>query len=201
MLGTRGFSLVELSIGMLMSLSLVVFATAGATKLREALTHLQQQIVVNNELRLLTQTVGLQLRRSGYIAISMDKLLRDLGTLSFPPSPTIGHHPDEPENSCVLFAYDKNSDGIISAHAPAEKLGFRLRSHALEYRVAERTCEQGGWHDMSDTEAIVVTAFSIEPFAIGHQAQVYQLHLEVKSKSHQSVAAQRSFFVGVPNAF
>lgn len=199
MLKVSGFTLIELSIALLISSSFILFATSAAMHIGEGLTRLKQQALLKNEARLLIQTVSIQIKRAGYVAQSFNEVLSH--SAQFPGSVVIGNHPSSPANSCVLFSYDKNSDGGISAQLPAEMLGFRLHNHALEYRVDQKSCEQGGWHDMNNTKEFAVTLFSIQPYAIADLAQIYKIDLALESKFDSTLSVQRTLLLRVPNAF
>lgn len=198
MLNVKGFSLVELTVSMLVATTLILFISSSAVAFTQTLKQFRHQLALNSELRLLSQTVATQLSRAGYIKLPFEKITLDPSLL--PPNPVISHHPSSPANSCILFAYDKNHDGTISAHSPSEWLGFRLHNGALEYRVAQLHCDQGGWYDLNDSESYQVTAFNIRAFGVIDHAQVYEIHISLESKTLIKLKAQRSLLVRAPNA-
>ncbi|MDO6566201.1 hypothetical protein Q4561_03945 [Alteromonas sp. 1_MG-2023] len=197
MLKFSGFTLVELTIAMALSTTLILFSTIGAANIARDLTYFQQQLALHSELRLLSHSIALQLKRAGYVARTFEEILADSTLL--PPTITISEHPSEVNRSCILFSYDKNANGEISKKNPAELLGFRLRNDALEYRIATKNCDQGGWHDLTDTKEIKVTAFSITLHAKVNNAPVYKVHLALQSKASSNLTAEQYILVRVPN--
>ena len=198
MLKESGLTLVELTISLLISTSLILFATSSAIHIGEGLSHIKQQALLKNELRLLMQTVSIQLKRAGFIALPFNDVVNNNPQLV--PPILISHHPTSPNSSCVLFAYDKNSDGQITTQLPAEHLGFRLHKNALEYRVDKKNCDQGGWHDMNNTKEIVVSKFSIQLYAVAELAHVYKIDLALESKFNPTLTVRQSLLLRVPNA-
>ncbi|WOI38848.1 hypothetical protein R1T43_07440 [Alteromonas sp. CI.11.F.A3] len=198
MLRLSGISLVELTITMAISTTLVLFSTMGAATISKELGYFQQQLALQSELRLISHSLSLQLQRAGYVARPFEEIFANSALL--PPAINISHHPLEVENSCVLFSYDKNTDGDISQENPAELLGFRLRNKALEYRVASKSCEQGGWHDLTDTSELHVTQFTISLHGEVNHAPVYKIKLAVQSKASAQLTAAQHLHIRVANA-
>ncbi|CAD5266252.1 Prepilin peptidase dependent protein B [Alteromonas sp. 38] len=198
MLTSSGITLVELTIAMAISTTLVLFSAMGAATISKELGYFQQQLALHSELRLLSQSLSLQLQRAGYVARTFEEIFAN-GVL-LPPSIEISHHPLEVENSCVLFSYDKNADGDITHEDPAELLGFRLRNKALEYRVASKSCAQGGWHDLTDASELYVTQFTISLHGEVNRAPVYKVKLALQSKASAKLSAEQHLYIRVANA-
>lgn len=198
MLKTSGFTIIELTISLLISASFVLLATSATLHIGEGLTRLKQQALLKSEARLLIQTISIQLKRAGYIAQPFNHVMNHSPQQS--SLIEIGRHPSSHPNSCVLFSYDKNNDGHITAQLPAELLGFRLHKNALEYRVNQRNCDQGGWHDMNNTKETTVILFSVKPYAIAELAQIYKIDLVLESKFDPALSVQRTLLLRVPNA-
>ena len=198
MLTSSGISLVELTIAMAISTTLVLFSAMGAATISKELGYFQQQLALQSELRLISHSLSLQLQRAGFVARSFEEIFANSALL--PPAINISHHPLEAENSCVLFSYDKNADGDISHEAPAELLGFRLRNKALEYRVASKSCEQGGWHDLTDASELKVTQFTISLHGEINHAPVYKVELALQSKASAELTAEQYLYLRVANA-
>ncbi|WP_218419142.1 hypothetical protein [Alteromonas lipotrueae] len=198
MLTSSGITLVELTIAMAISTTLVLFSAMGAATISKELGYFQQQLALHSELRLLSQSLSLQLQRAGYVASTFEEIFANGALL--PPSIEISHHPLEVENSCVLFSYDKNADGDITHEDPAELLGFRLRNKALEYRVASKSCAQGGWHDLTDASELYVTQFTISLHGEVNRAPVYKVKLALQSKASAKLSAEQHLYIRVANA-
>jgi prepilin peptidase dependent protein B len=198
MLTSSGATLVELTIAMAISTALVLFSAMGAATISQELGYFQQQLTLQSELRLMSRSLSLQLQRAGYVARTFEEIFANGALL--PPPIEISHHPLEVENSCVLFSYDKNADGDISHENPAELLGFRLRNKALEYRVASKSCEQGGWHDLTDASELNVTQFTISLHGEVNRALVYKVKLTFQSKASVELSAEQHLYIRVANA-
>lgn len=66
--------------------------------------------------------------------------------------------------SCILFAYDKNSDGVLPAISSAyddERYGYRLTAQAIQARPpgAPFSCaaSSSSWENLTDTKIINIT--------------------------------------------
>jgi prepilin peptidase dependent protein B len=203
MLRKRGFSLTELMIALAIGAVVILFATTSVLGLAHSLNTLNQRLVLESELRLLTQTISLQLARAGYLAKTHNASNTGNIRLLTPPAPSIliDKHPTGAPNSCVLFAYDKNHDGNISVVAPSEMLGFRLHDNALEYRVAGKSCSQGGWHDLTDSKKMVVSAFTLTPLSHSLNEQVLQINLAVHATHNTALTSSTRLAIRVNNAY
>ncbi|NDV92179.1 prepilin-type N-terminal cleavage/methylation domain-containing protein [Alteromonas sp. 345S023] len=203
MLSKTGFSLTELIVALAIGAAVILFATSSVLSLAHSLNTLNQRLVLESELRLLTQTISLQLSRAGYLAETGETHNNGSLSLLTAPAPAIliDKHPTGAPDSCVLFAYDKNHDGKISLAAPSEMLGFRLRDKALEYRVAGKSCSQSGWHDLTDSKKMVVSAFTLSPVYHSLSEQVIQVYLAVHTTHNPALKSTSSIVIKVNNAY
>lgn len=204
MLKKMGFSLIELIIAMAIGAAVLLIATSSVLTLAHSLNALHQRMVLESELRLLTQTLSLQLTRAGYIAYSNldeNSSASQLSSNQLPPALEVDRHPSHAPNSCVLFAYDKNHDGEISASSPSELLGFRLHDKALEYRVAGKSCSQSGWHDLSDKKKIEVSAFSVTPLSHYINERVIKIFIAVQATHRHELNTSATLVVRINNAY
>lgn len=200
MLRRNGFTLVELMLSVAIGAAFLTSAITFMLTLGHSMYQIQQQLTLESELRLLTQTLTLQLSRAGYVASSHDTstLVNQLALNGTLANIHVGHHPNAPQHSCVLFAYDKNKDGAISLASPSEHFGFRLNNKALEFRVARKSCEASGWHDITDTRKTYVSAFEIKPKQAGQPAWVVTLTLQ--SAQQAGLTSSRTFLISATNA-
>lgn len=200
MLKHHGFTLVELMLSVAIGAALLTSAITFMLTLGHAMYQIQQQVILEGELRLLTQTLTLQLSRAGYLASPHNDstLVNNLVLNDTLANIYVGHHPNAPQHSCVLFAYDKNKDGVISLASPSEHFGFRLNNKALEFRVAGKSCEASGWHDITDTSKTHVSVFEIKPKQDVQSAWVVRLTLQ--SAHQEGLTSSRTFLISTSNA-
>lgn len=78
----------------------------------------------------------------------------------FANSISVSAYPGEAANSCILFAYDGNDNGVLDVVGTNENYGFRLRDNALEMRVGGAACDAVGWQNLSDPAIVTVTTVS-----------------------------------------
>ncbi len=147
-------------IALVIGMGVVVTSTSAALHLNRRITLLQHELQLYEEWLMLSQFITTQLQRAGYQA----RTISDIVNTDLPPQlpVAISNHPLSENNSCILFSYDKNNDGKWSIKSPAEHLGFRLFNKAIEYRVANKSCEASGWFDMTDPNTTVVTKFTLQ---------------------------------------
>lgn len=161
MLNTQqGLSLTESMIALVIGMGVVVTSTSAALHLNQRIARLQHEVMLHEEWLMLSHFMTTQLQRAGYQASTISNIVNTDLPLQLPV--VISNHPSSENNSCVLFSYDKNSDGKWSIKSPAEHLGFRLFDKAIEYRVANKGCDTSGWFDMTDPNTTVVTKFTLQ---------------------------------------
>jgi prepilin peptidase dependent protein B len=164
----RGVTLVELMIASVIALTAYsATATHSAQYLHKA--HLHQQ------LHGLLHTIVRDIRRSGYwrfdpeLSSAIDNPFQDnVNRLR------VGSYPGQAPDSCILFAYDLDKDGLVGigrcdAHAcgaqtdgdNVEQFGFRLRDGLVQARYGGDTlrCDSGHWQAVTDP-GIAVTLLS-----------------------------------------
>ena len=191
-----GMTLIEFLIASALGTSFLLSVTTGVAAFKHHLTLSQHQVLLTNELRLIRATLSMQLKRAGFYHTSSSTSLNNT-TLS--PAITISHHAAESAHSCILFDYDKNQNGVIDTSSGSEHVGFRLRDGSLEYRMAGRTCDQNGWHDLNDIESIKVTHFEVIRTAVSEGESLYQLSLAMACVHFQGIAVTTSLLVQVSN--
>ena len=157
----RGASLIELMIAMALGLgSLSVIATVigygiGANGKLLANSRLSEEI--NAVGSLITRDI----KRAGYSADTIALVTDPTASPSaFANSVVVSRHPDEIADSCIVFAYDRNSNGLLDTVGGNENFGFRLRSGAVEIRKAGAACADGGWENLTDVDMVTITELS-----------------------------------------
>jgi len=159
MLKASGYTLISLMIGLAVASALLSAALLWA---RTSLTTHQlvlKTTAMEDELSRLIQLMRSQIRRAGYDGLTATRLLsqKPRSDSPFYPAFTINAHPEEMTDSCILFHYDKNHNGVKNAQHPSEQMGFRLRQQAIEYRMSNRLCHSSGWHDLTSVTVLVIT--------------------------------------------
>lgn len=155
MLKQRGISLVEmlitLSLGLLLmaSISAVFTNTLGLNSRSLQASQLQEEAVATMQLILS------DLRRANYTANYEEIVVDPSGNSNpFADSLIVASHPDEAPNSCVLFGYDADSDGVDDG--VTERFGYRLRDQQVQRRQNGNVCADNGWQGLTSADAVVV---------------------------------------------
>ena len=152
----RGFTLVELLVGLTVGLVIAAGATAFfATTLREHRVVLLESRLMQ-DLRTAADVVGRDLRRAGYWAAATDGAWLP-GTRAIVPNPYAAVTPLGAASDAVTFAYSRDAtenDALDSN----EQFGFRLRSGAIQMQLGA-----GNWQALTDAGTLVVTAFQVSP--------------------------------------
>lgn len=191
-----GMALTEFLIASALATSFLLSVTTGVAAFKHHLTLSQHQVFLANELRLIRATLSMQLKRAGFYNASPSSRLSNTGPSS---SITISHHASERAASCVLFSYDKNQNGMIDNASVSELFGFRLRNGSLEYRMAGRSCDQNGWHDLNDIQSIKVTHFEVIQYATSEEASLYQVSLAMSCAHYPQISVTTALFVQASN--
>ncbi len=159
MLAARGYTLVSIMVGLTLSALLLTGALQWARHTLLLHQHLLLTMRMENELARLLQLITTELRRAGYDAQAAARLLNQQPRSDSPfvPALAVNSYPGEVAHSCILFHYDKNQNGRLDGHAPAEQLGFRLHDGTVEYRVDGRLCHHSGWHDLTSKSVLTIT--------------------------------------------
>lgn len=195
----RGTTLVELLVAL--AITSAFFASAATLTLQQLarLATLHHQLMLEEDIRLVVRAVRTELQRAGYVALPLEQRLSPPSSAAVFAQLTRAEYPGEQANSCVLFAYDKNKNGIAERHNPAELLGFRLRDGALEYRMAGRTCVQSGWQDITSATHIRLRQFVFgTPVAAGYGAAV-PVAITGESVANPALRHTTTFTVVLPN--
>lgn len=215
----HGFSLVELMIGSTLGLLVIAGALHLYLSNINATAHTLRASRLHQELRASHDLLVRDLRRSGYWAGEpmIDRPFDNPFQLPYNDL-RLGHHSDEPADSCVLFSYDLNADkqvGVGTAgsaaaqhnHVNLEQFGLRLRNGQLQLRNggAGLDCGSGTWQGISDPDteitqlsfqlieqciALDPTASGCAPGAPALLRRRIALHLAARSRSDNSITHQ-----------
>lgn len=150
----RGYSLLEFVIASGLSVGLLMLVTQLSASHISNLFNLKTRLQLQHSAYALADLMHDELARVGFIEQQGLTLQQRVLLSDRLPEPVISQHHQELPHSCVTYSYDKNRNGFIdtgsSSDSKDERFGFRIRNHALERRVGGKTCEQNGWHDISE---------------------------------------------------
>lgn len=155
----RGFSIVELLVGVAIGL----FIVGGAVKLFADYVNNNRRLVletrVNQDLRAAADLIARDLRRAGYWGDSTGGVV----TTNAKPVPSVSPYADVTPTSIggagstTTFSYSQGSeDNVLTANT--ENFGFRLSSGALQYLQGG-----AGWQSITDINTVNINAFSVTP--------------------------------------
>lgn len=153
----RGISLLEMLITLALGLVLLAALTSVFTNTLGVNSRSLQASQLQEET---LATLGLivdDLRRSGYTADYVNQVV-DPGSANevFRNTLAVSQHPDEVLNSCVVFSYDADQDGLDSG--ATEAFGYRLRNQQVQRRQGGAACNENGWQGLTSADVIVVDA-------------------------------------------
>lgn len=163
-----GFSLVELMISITVGLVVLAGVTAMFAHNVKASGDTLKTARLHQELQAVMSLMTRDLRRAGYWGNASSAI--GSGTSNTNPF-TLGNPSNfgaEPAGSCITFSYDMDGDGNLDVGSgaaptgdPDERLGFRLRSGAVQTRGRGTDCGGGWWEDITDTFATEITGLNL----------------------------------------
>jgi len=152
----RGFTLIELMISMVIGL-VVLAAVIGmfVTMIKSDNDNLKS-IRLNQELRAAMSLITRDIRRAG-----VDGAAATRGTGPYPFSTsttrlTTDNNVQGDANSCVIFAYDEDIDGIDDGNTA--RFGYRWDSSkgTIESRKDGLDCTASGWENITDDNLVEI---------------------------------------------
>ncbi|NDW22895.1 prepilin-type N-terminal cleavage/methylation domain-containing protein [Alteromonas hispanica] len=189
-----GFSLVELLIGMalgitaLSALSSLVGTGIGVN------ANLLSGARVNEEASNIMSLLVRDIKRAGYSGATTSMVQDPSNNPSpFADSIELSAHPGEAINSCILFSYDANNNGIFDAGADGDNFGYRLKNNTIEIRVNDAECDGAGWLPLTDPSTVVITALS---FAVNQTVAneipttIVRINLQAEHANDENVSRQ-----------
>ncbi|MCU7555724.1 prepilin cleavage protein [Alteromonas sp. ASW11-19] len=160
----NGASLTELLIGMalgtaaLASMASLVGYGIGVN------ANLLNSSRLNEEASSIFLLIEREVRRAGFSGDTINMLQDPAANPSpFANSITVSAFPGEDPNSCILFRYDANNNGVFDGGNNGENFGFRLREDQVEMRVGDLDCEALGWIALSDIDVVSIQSLSFMP--------------------------------------
>jgi prepilin peptidase dependent protein B len=157
----QGSSLIEMMIaitiglGSLMSLASLVGFGIGVNGKLLASNRLAE------ELNSIGAVMYREIMRAGYNGNTLSTIADPAAAPSaFANTISLSEFPGEEANSCILYAYDGNNNGVLDVIGTNENHGFRLHDNSIEMRIDGAACDAGGWRDLSDPDVVRVTSLS-----------------------------------------
>ena len=160
----HGLSLVELLVGIALSL---LIAAAATTLLVDNLRENRKLLTdarVTQELRGAVDLIVRDVRRAGYWGAAATSGLpapaatTASGSGSAKPNPYAAIAPDTAASDAIALRYSQDGATDNDTVDSAEQFGFRLRSGAIEAQLGERN-----WQALTDATTLVVTHLRIAP--------------------------------------
>lgn len=154
--GQRGFTLVELMIG----LALGLLVAAAATTLLVAQLREQRSLAIENrlmqDLRTASDVIVRDLRRAGHWGAAASGI-RAAGSDGVATNPYAALTPDGAASDAARFRYSRDAAENHTVDAN-EEFGLRLRNGAIELLLGA-----GNWQSLTDAGTLTVTGFAITP--------------------------------------
>lgn len=195
MLGSQirqyGNSLVELMISMtlgLASISAMASLVGHGIALNSSLLAKSR---LDEEINAVVAVLRHDLKRAGYYSRT-DELVKNPSALvnPFEGSITTAAYTSEAANSCINFAYDRNKNGVLDTSGTNENFGYRLKDKAVEIRLDGASCDETGWHDLTDPKVVQVMAleFTIEQTTVQQITRTrVNIALQARLKRHPDI--------------
>ncbi len=159
----RGITLVEMLIALVISSAILV----GIASFYVFVTHNSKRSLevmrLDQGLYMAMEVMVRDIRNAGYWSNAQTDL--DTGTMTNPFMQTETNIQIANSNSCILFSYDKNKDGVLPdlGTTSDERFGFRLYKNIIQSRVSSNEFSCGnntGWVDLTNPNIINVSNLS-----------------------------------------
>lgn len=182
----RGLSLVELMISVAAGMIVVAGVTSVYISTLSSSSGTLKQSRLNQELTTLMSVMSNDIRRAGIwqgagsalYASPQNNLFASSGNTvltivsrgsNTAVDPFGAAWPGTSSGDCILYAYDSSSSGTLGTLDNSDIVGFRLNNGVVQMRTqgdasatSNDLCTTGTWNDMSDAEAITITALSFD---------------------------------------
>jgi type IV pilus assembly protein PilW len=152
----RGFTMVELMIGMAVGLFIVAAAASLMTGSLRENRNLVIESRLMQDLRTAADLITRDLRRAGYWAAANTGVRSD-GTSATAANPYLDVTPSSAaaDNVTFRFSRDTTENNTVDSN---EQFGFRLRNGAIELQLGA-----GNWQALTDATTLNITEFSVTP--------------------------------------
>lgn len=159
----KGFTLIEILIG----LGLGLFLLGNGLLIYSVLVKSFYDLVAGNrleqQLRVSMNVMVQDIMRAGYWASAKNDLKTGANTNPFMAA---GVDITVPSSTCILFAYDSDSSGLIptlNATNYDERFGYRLSGTTLQTRALTDStfnCGSGSWQDLTDPNLVRISGLT-----------------------------------------
>lgn len=161
MLRTKGITLVELMIALLVAAIIIVGVMAVfVSVVRHGRGDVQVAHLESN-LHKVVSAIARDVGRAGYWASAEQSATNPFTQAGTDISVNAAHN-------CVLITYDHNSDGTLPAvntGSDDERYGYRLMNGAIQYRPNDASFDcnasSTSWTDLTDSNVVTITNFSV----------------------------------------
>ncbi|ATM99567.1 potassium:proton antiporter [Proteus vulgaris] len=193
---SSGMMLMECLFAIAISGVLFLCISRAYPQIMNTLSHCYQQYQLDIFLRERLLVLETQLRRTGYCYGDCTYALQ---SRKFHTSPLkIGQYSYQEKNSCIIFAYDVNSNGRWDAPSSRESdyFGYRLKNGQLEQLRGVQDCTSSGWQRFFESHEIEVTEFILRPYSRQHlikDKRLFYLSVSLKFHLKQSPAVKSHY--------
>lgn len=152
---TRGLSLIELMVGLVVSLIVVGGAISMMVRMQTTTWRLLQETRLNQDLRAAADVMARDLRRGGFWGNAIQ------GTLAVGVGSAVAQNPyaslsnHSTDGVTYRFSRDATENNTLD---DVEHFGFRLHEGVLQMQTANDV-----WQDLTDAKNLLVTALTITP--------------------------------------
>ncbi|RDV29320.1 prepilin cleavage protein [Alteromonas aestuariivivens] len=116
---------------------------------------------LNEEVSSVLSLMQRDIRRAGYSGATVATVADPAGSPSaFSDSLQVSEFTGEAADSCVLFSYDADGDGVLDGGVNGDSFGYRLNNQQIEMRQNGSDCEATDWLDLTDSGVINVTGLN-----------------------------------------
>jgi len=194
-----GFSLVELMIAMTLGLILSAGLISLFLSTLRGNADLAKTEQLENELHASMQLMIRDLRRAGSNGqpSPVSNFVNPFGLGS------LGAYTGEAANSCILFSYDLNNNGVLDTVSPNdERFGYRVQQGVVQLRNSGLGCTSAGWTNVTTSTMVNVTQlqFGIDTLADGDMTiQTVTITLAGQLKSDATITRSLTGTVRIRN--
>ncbi|WP_193016071.1 prepilin peptidase-dependent protein [Proteus sp. FME41] len=162
---SSGMMLMECLFAIVISGILFLCIGRAYPQITNTLIHSYQQYQLDIFLRERLLVLETQLRRIGYCYGDCVNTLKPNGMQESPLK--IGQYPHQEKSTCIIFAYDINSNGRWDSPSSKESdyFGYRLKKGQLEQLRGVKDCASSGWQQFFENNEIEVTEFILQPYS------------------------------------
>ncbi|CZF85356.1 hypothetical protein GCE9029_04960 [Grimontia celer] len=210
----RGYTLVEMMVGMTVSLIVIASSLALFTINTEFGTKQLQNDFLRTQLNIIADTMKNEIARAGfcYDCTSVNPF-RAEGKLGDFSSILISDGATETEGSCIRFLYNHDKRAGASTYGKDDAKGYRKGTDANGDNVIEIyenwrglgnwSCDSSHWKDMTfDRLSIESLSFKrslLQSVGSTNKAQTVEVTITASLKSDSSISDTVNFTVTVPN--